>query len=196
MRSVVIVTSLVLGAIGAGVSVIAATTPASPTINCTSVQQCLEVVRASGFSTATVLLPADHDLHFVGGFVYPSEGSVVTAGHYPGQPEWGMRLEFVAPRARRTLEWVMDSWTTPTVPCPPTAGEIPLVVAGDLQVCDYTCNYPQGAYVHFWFDSVYYFADTYPEEPIGIVSTGPSCETGSTVARMFLLAEVGKRLVR
>lgn len=155
MRSVLLITAVLLGVIGSGVAITAATEPASPTIACASVQACLDALRAIG-TTTSVLIPTDRSLRFEEGWVYPVGESLVD-----DHPLWGMRLEFDDPAAAgRRLEWVVDSWAAPP-DCGGFVNPEP-EVDGSLTRCWYfTDDEPDGGggYVSFFVGAMQYFGD-------------------------------------
>ena len=73
IRGFLIVMAAVLGAIAAGVGIMAATQPASPVVECASLRSCIQTARAFSIDTP-ILTPGDLDLRFVTGWLYPNEG--------------------------------------------------------------------------------------------------------------------------
>jgi hypothetical protein len=163
VRGFVILTASVLLVIGIGVGTLAATTPKSPIIQCTSVLSCLEIKQAYGFD-ASVLIPTQRDLRFRVGWVYPNEA---TFSDRAGQEQWGMRLDFYDSHSKRRFEWVMDSWPVATIPLVATPNDALLLARGGLRVLYY------GGIVHFWVNHIYYFADDVTT-PLPPVYFGPS----------------------
>ena len=148
MRGFLILTGVVLFAIGTGVGITAATTSTYPLAPCDSVQQCVQAAHAFGFHEP-LLVPRDRELRFVRGSFSRSTalGSV--------RPRWFLRLQFGDATLETTLVWTASEWSAANVPtCLLSSQEKPLTTTTGVTVCAYIGD----AAVGFWAQHTQYVA--------------------------------------